>query len=113
MNLQVDGFTSDSFVIGIESDFNYDINSNTKLVSNLALSYDFSNKAQTVNSRFTGGGATFITEGIKNAPLIYNVGIGIATKLSKVTYLDFKYDLDGRGSDFLNHVISAKFNYKF
>ncbi len=113
MSLHVDGFTSDSFIIGFESDFNYDMNKDTKLVSNLSLSYDLSNKAQTVNSNFIGGGATFSTEGIKNDPLIYKAGIGVATRLNKATYLDFKYDLDGRGSDFLNHVISTKFNYKF
>ena len=55
----------------------------------------------------------FATKGTENDALIYKAGVGVAKRLNKATYLDFKYDLDGRGSDFLNHVVSAKFNYKF
>ncbi len=113
VNLHIDNFDSNSFIMGVENDFNYNINKNTKIISNLTISYDFSNKAQTVNANFTGGGATFSTEGIKNNPLIYKVGLGVAVKLNKDNYIDFKYDFNGRGSDFLNQVISAKFNYKF
>ncbi len=113
LNLDVKSFNSDSFVLGIESDFYYEIDSCTKLISNLALSYDFNNEAQTVNSSFQGGGVAFSTRGIENEALIYKAGIGLAKKLKQNLYLDMKYDLDGRGSEYFNHVVSAKFNYKF
>jgi uncharacterized protein with beta-barrel porin domain len=113
MNLHVEEFSSNSCLLGVQNEFDYKLNTKTKILSNIAVNYDFNNKAQSVNSNFTGGGASFSTQGIKNNPLIYKAGIGIAKKLNKVTYLDFKYDLEWRGSDFLSYSVSAKYNYKF
>jgi uncharacterized protein with beta-barrel porin domain len=112
LGLNVKSFDANSFILGIGSDFNYAINHNMKFVSNIALDYDFNNGAQTIHSNFLGGGAVFTTKGIENNALIYRVGAGMNYKVSKDISLDFKYDFDGRGDDFKNHLVSAKFTYK-
>ncbi len=113
LNLNVEEFSSKSFVLGFESDFTYAIDKNSKILTNIALSYDFNNEAQSINSTFQGGGTVFSTEGIKNDALIYKLGLGFITRLQQNLFIDFKYDFDGRGSDFQNHVVSSKINYKF
>ena len=113
INLDVEKFSAKSFVLGLESEFIYNLDQNSQLLANVVLSYDFYNDAQSINSSFQGGGTVFSTQGIKNDALIYKVGVGFMRKLQDNLFIDFKYDFDGRGSEFKNHVISSKINYKF
>jgi uncharacterized protein with beta-barrel porin domain len=113
LNLNVEKFSSDSIVVGIESDFIYTLDETSKLSASVGLSYDFSNKAQTLTSSFQGGGSVFSTEGIENSSYIYKAGFGYVKKLQNNLFIDMQYDFEGKGNDIQNHVISSKINYKF
>ena len=113
LSLDVNKFSSDSFILGIESDFIYSLDETSKLSASVGINYDFNNKAQTLTSSFQGGGSVFSTEGIKNSSLIYKAGLGYVKKLKDNLFIDFQYDFEGRGNDVQNHVISSKINYKF
>ena len=113
LNLSVNKFNSDAFVLGLGSDFIYSLDKTSKLSANIGLSYDFSNSAQALTSSFQGGGGVFSTEGIDNGSIIYKVGLGYVKKVRENLFLDFKYDFEGRGGDLQNHVISSRVSYKF
>lgn len=113
LNLNVEKFSSDSIVVGIESDFIYTLDETSKLSANVGLSHDFNNKAQTLTSSFRGGGSVFSTEGIENSSFIYKAGFGYVKKLQNNLFIDMQYNFEGRGNDIQNHVISSKINYKF
>lgn len=113
LNLDVDKFSSSSFVLGIESDFIYSLDETSKLSASVGLSYDFNNDAQSLTSSFQGGGTVFSTAGIENSAFIYKAGLGYIKKLQDNLFIDMQYDFEGRGNDVQNHVISSKINYKF
>lgn len=58
-------------------------------------------------------GTTFTTSGIDNGPWSYKTGAEIAQELQDNLSVSVAYDLDGKGSDFKNHSVSAKVNWKF
>ncbi len=113
LNLDVDKFSSSSFVLGVESDFIYSLDETSKLSASVGLSYDFNNDAQSLTSSFQGGGTVFSTAGIENSAFIYKAGLGYIKKLQDNLFIDMQYDFEGRGNDVQNHVISSKINYKF
>lgn len=113
-NLSVDSVSTTQVLLGLAGNMKYKINDRTKFISNVALDYDFNNDAQSVNAYYQGTpGVVFNTSGIKNNALSYGLGLGISRELKKNLVLNIKYNLNGRGSDFINHSIQAKFRWRF
>ncbi len=113
-NLSVDSVSTTQVLLGLAANIKYKINDKTKFISNLALDYDFNNDAQSVDAYYQGTpGVIFSTSGIKNSALSYGLGLGISRELKKNLVLNLKYSLNGRGSDFINHSIQAKFRWRF
>jgi outer membrane autotransporter protein len=114
LNLDVDSFDSDSLVLKATGDFNYALSTTLELLANVGVGYDLIDDDVSVSSSFQGAsGLTFTTEGIDNGPFIYEAGAGVSKKLNEELAFDLKYELDGRGSDYTNHTLYAKVNYKF
>ncbi len=113
-NLTVNSSRTTQAILGLMANLKYKINTTTKIISNVALDYDLNNNAQSVNAYFQGTpGVIFNTTGIKNSALGYEFGLGLSKELKRDLTLDFKYNLNGKGSDFLNHSITAKFKWRF
>ncbi len=113
-NLSVDSVSTTQVLLGLATNIKYKINDKTKFISNLALDYDFNNDAQSVNAYYQGTpGVVFNTSGIKNNALSYGLGLGMSRELKKNLVLNIKYSLNGRGSDFINHSVQAKFRWRF
>lgn len=104
---------SHSLVAAMEGDLIWCFDKNIELMLSAALGYDIINDKTSVGSSFQGGGPVFQTQGIDNSPVVDSAGIGIARKFTDRFSLDTKYDLEGRGSDVMTHIVSAKFNWKF
>jgi outer membrane autotransporter protein len=114
LNLEVSGFDSNSLVIEAQSDFIYALSETLELLGNFGVGYDLIDDDVVVHSSFQGeSGFDFVTEATGNGPFVYSAGVGLAVKLDGDLSFDLKYDLDGRGSDYLNHSLSAKVNLKF
>jgi hypothetical protein len=114
LNLTVQGFSTTSLIFGVEESLKYSIIDGTDLMLNIALGYDFGDTNQDVLASYYGAsGTTFTTNGIDNGPWTYKTGIEIAQGLQNDLSLSAGYNLDGRGSDFKNHIISARVNWKF
>ncbi len=113
MNLNVDSFDAQSLVAALEGDVIWSLPKDIELMVRASLGYDLINDTTFVGSSFQGGGALFSTQGLTNSPLVYGAGLGVAKKFTNRFSLDAKYDLEGRGSDLMNHMISAKLNWEF
>jgi len=114
LNLNVQGFDTTSLVFGVEESLKYSMTEGTNLILNLALGYDFGNTKQDVLASYYGAsGTVFTTSGIDNGPWSYKTGVEIAQELQNNLSVSAGYDLDGKGSDFKNHSVSAKVNWKF
>jgi hypothetical protein len=100
--------------MGIESEFRYEMTPNLYLLGSLGVDYDLINKDNSVRASYAGmGGMMFDTNGIENDRWGYKAGIGILSESDNGFKLDIRYDLQGEGNDFINHVISAKASWKF
>lgn len=114
LNLNVQGFNTTSLVFGVEESLKYSMIEGTNLILNVALGYDFGDTNQNVLASYYGAsGTTFSTSGIDNGPWTYKTGVEIAQELQNDLSVSVAYDLDGKGSDFKNHSVSAKVNWKF
>ncbi|MDQ1327519.1 MAG: hypothetical protein QG641_802 [Candidatus Poribacteria bacterium] len=114
LNLNVQGFNTTSLVFGVEESLKYSMIEGTNLILNVALGYDFGDTNQNVLASYHGAsGTTFTTNGIDNGPWTYKTGVEIAQELQDNLSVNVGYDLDGKGSDFKNHSVSAKVNWKF
>lgn len=114
LNLNVQGFNTTSLVLGVEESLKYSIIEGTDLLLNVAFGYDFGDTNQDVLASYYGAsGTTFTTSGIDNGPWSYKTGIEITQKVQNDLSLSLGYNLDGQGSDFKNHSVSAKANWKF
>ena len=113
MNLSVDSFDAQALVASLEGDMIWSFNKDVEFMASASLGYDLVNDNTFVGSRFQGGGAVFQTQGIDNSPVVYSAGVGLAKKFTDRFSLDAKYDLEGRGGDFMSHMVSAKLNWKF
>lgn len=114
LNLDVDSFDSNALVASLEGDLFYDLGSNFRLLASAAVGYDLIDDDTSVTSNFQGDNSVvFATDGIDNSPFIFKLGAGIAKNIQDNLSVDLKYDLDGRSSDYLNHVVTAQLNWKF
>jgi outer membrane autotransporter protein len=111
-NLHVDSASTTQVILGLLTNLEYKINDSTNFISNVALNYDFNNDANSVYASYVGG-TVFTTKGIKNSAFNYELGLGVSKQLKKDLMFNVKYDLSGRGSDFINHAIMAKFKWTF
>ena len=114
LGLDVKSFNSEALIAGVESTLIYGYNSKTNLQVNLGVDYDFINDVNSVSSGYQGTpGISFNTNGIKNSATILQAGVGVDQVLAENLDFTMNYDFSSRGSDFTNHMLSAKFNYKF
>ena len=110
--LSVDKFTATQLIASVGAIADYKVAKNSKVVTNVKLGYDFHHDQQSVTSSYEGG-YSFETKGIDNGGVQYDVGIGYEAANILGGELNFMYDYQGQGSSFNNHVLSAKYVYKF
>lgn len=114
LNLEVDKFTSNELILGVGALGFYKLNENSNLFGNINIGYDLKDDNNIVSSSYQGAsGLSFETEGIDNGRFSYDLGIGYENNINDLTNINFSYNFQGEGSDYTNHIISAKYTYKF
>lgn len=114
LNLDVEKFTTTEFLLGLGTMAHYKLNDNSKLVGNINVDYDLHDRTTTVTSSYQGAsGVTFDTDGIDNGRVSYDVGVGYENQINDLSNVTISYNYQGKGSDYSNNVISAKYTYKF
>ncbi len=74
--------------------------------------YDYIGDEAAATSAFTGGGASFKTEGLEPEQSSLNAGAGLTVYATEVLSLSFAYDFDYR-EDYTSHAGSATLRYEF
>lgn len=110
--LSSEEFTSTQFIVSAGAIGEYKLAADSKLIADLRLGHDFHHDAQSVTSSYEGGFA-FTTEGIDNGGWQYDIGMGYEKADILGGEINFMYNYQGQGSSFDNHVLSAKYVYKF
>lgn len=70
------------------------------------VSYALDTNAE-LKSAFTGGGSSFVTNGLDTSAWLYNAGAGISGMLSENVELNLPYDIDFSRSSYTNQMASA------
>ncbi len=113
-DLSISGSSFSQTIVGSQISLKYKMDNNTKFISNMAVNYDFNNNTQSVDSSFQSApGIIFNTQGIKNSALTYGFSLGISKQIKQNFSFNLRYMLDVKGSDFVHHLISTRFLWKF
>lgn len=113
-SLSVDKFTSTQFILGGGAIVDYKLGSESKLVSEFHLGYDFHHDANSVTASFADAPSIkFDTVGIDNGGWQYNVGLGYEMINILGGEINFMYNYQAQGVSFDNHTLSAKYVFKF
>ena len=114
LNLDVEKFTTTELLVGLGTMAHFKIDDNSKIIGNVNVDYDLHDRTTTVTSSYQGAsGVTFDTDGIDNGRWSYDVGIAYENQVTDLSNINFSYNYQGKGSDYSNNVISAKYTYKF
>ena len=114
LNLDVQKFTSTELIVGLGTLAYYRLSDDSKLTGNINVGYDLHDKQQSVTASYQGAtGVSFDTTGIDNGRWSYNLGIGYEMDINDSSNINFSYNRQGQGSDFVNNAVSAKYVLKF
>lgn len=110
--LSTEKFTSTQMIASAGAIAEYKTTKDSQIIANLHVGYDFHHDEQAVTSSYAGG-YSFTTDGIDNGGWQYDIGMGYETANILGGEINFMYNYQGQGSSFDNHVLSAKYVYKF
>lgn len=114
LNLDVQEFSSNEFIVGAGALGYYQIDKASRIFGNVNVGYDVRNDDNIVSSAYQGAsGLSFNTSGIDNGRWSYDAGFGYESGIDDASGVSLSYNLQGEGSGFINHVVSAKYTYKF
>lgn len=114
LNLEVNRFSSSEFIVGLGTLAYLKIDDDFQLFGNANVGYDVKDDNNIVSSSYEGAsGLSFDTEGLDNGRWSYDLGVGVESNVTELSNISFSYNLQGEGSDYLNHVISAKYTFSF
>lgn len=114
LNLQVEQSSSSEMIVGLGTIATYKLNPTDKLIGSLSAGYDLKDDKNIVNSSYSGAsGLSFETVGIDNGKWLYDAGIGYEKAMNSNNSINVNYNLQGKGTDYTNNVISANYIYKF
>ena len=114
LNLNVNSFSSSELIFGVGTLVHYKINDNSKIFSNVNIGYDLKDDNNIVSSSYQGAsGLSFETQGIDNGRWSYDLGLGYENSITELSNINFSYNFQGQGTNYTNHIFSAKYNYKF
>ena len=112
LNLNVSDDSSDSLILGTGMKVNRSVSSNLLLTANVGVAYDVLTARSNLTSSFSGGGASYTTEGIEPDEFVYNAGFGAKYSLKNGTEFTVAYNVDGR-QDYTDQSVSVNFRLPF
>lgn len=114
LNLNVDKFSTDEFLVGLGTGAQYKIDNSSKLIGNVNLYYDLIDDDKSITSSYAGAtGVSFDTNGIDNGRLSHEIGFGYEREITTNSNINFSYNYQGTGTDYSDHLVSAKYVLKF
>jgi len=114
LNLDIEKFTSTELLLGVGTLANYKLNNDSRIVGSVNIGYDFHDRQQSVTASYQGAtGVSFDTAGIDNGRWSYALGVGYEMDINDSSNINFSYNRQGQGSDFVNNTFSAKYVLKF
>lgn len=113
LNLDIDSQTYRELLLTGDAKVSHQFEGGVKLLANASLGYDFINKQAKTTSTFTGGGPTFVTDGLDVSPWFYRLGAGLVKESGKGVEYSIRYDMEGRTSGYVNQSVSAKVRWAF
>ncbi len=113
LNLNVQSQTYQELMLtaGLKAD--YLITDDVKLTANIGLGYNTLNNQAQIVASYSGGGDSFITQGLAGSPWLYSAGIGIVGYNKDGVELRARYDLQASPTGFLNQMVSIRASLRY
>ncbi|MEY3091065.1 MAG: hypothetical protein RL113_1381, partial [Pseudomonadota bacterium] len=110
--LIVESSTVNQFILSAGEIFEYKVDNQTNFITDVRVGYDFNHGDNEVTASFEANSELIRTNGIDNGGIVYNLGFSYETDKEDSTF-NLNYNLEGEGTDFQNHIFSAKYVFKF
>ncbi|MBU1192067.1 MAG: autotransporter domain-containing protein [Gammaproteobacteria bacterium] len=112
LNLDVNGDTEDTFILGVGADLNHTPSDNLTIKANLGVGYDISADQSALDAAFVSDGGVFTTHGLDPDPLVLRAGAGVVFANVKNIEITGRYDVEAR-QDYTNQNVSMNLRWKF
>ncbi|BCM24288.1 autotransporter domain-containing protein [Methyloradius palustris] len=112
LNLNVGSSNAEELILLAESRVAYQVTDHATLIGNLGLGYDALASRNSITAAYTGGGASFITQGIDPSPFLMRGGAGYVVTNSNAIEVTARLDFEVR-EHFDNETASVKVKVPF
>jgi outer membrane autotransporter protein len=113
LNLNVDGRTTKSFIIGVDGKLTHRLGEHAALVGTAGIGYDTLDQNNTVVATFAGApGAAFSSTGIAPGKWVSRAGLGYVYQIKDGVDLTARYDAEHR-SGLMNQTVSVKARWAY
>ena len=112
LNLNVGSSNAEELILLAESRAAYQVTDHGTLIGNLGLGYDALASRNSITAAYTGGGASFITQGIDPSPYLMRGGAGYVMTNSNAIEVTARIDFEVR-EHFDNETASVKIKVPF
>lgn len=96
LNLHVKSQSSKQLVPMVSAKLTKDVSDGFSVTVNAGVGYDLINDRNSATSNYVGGGASFVTEGLKSSPWLARTGAGLTYNAGAYD-LTLRYDREDRG----------------
>jgi outer membrane autotransporter protein len=108
LDLRVSSQSYDTLYTGLDLRVDHELSNGINLMANVGAAYNALDNNVQMTSAYQGGGAAFVTDGLKVSPWLYSAGVGASGMVSDNVELNLRYDIDFSSTSYTNQMISAR-----
>lgn len=112
LNLNVDHNNQEELILGVDGKLLKPVNTLVSVTGNLGAGYDVLHDDSSITSGYVGGGAQFVTKGLKTSPWLGRGGLGVIVNNFEGAEITTRYDLEAR-EKFTDQTVSLKLRMPF
>jgi outer membrane autotransporter protein len=113
LDLRVSSQSYDTLYTGLDLRVDHELSNGINLMANVGAAYNALDNNVQMTSAYQGGGAAFVTDGLKVSPWLYSAGVGASGMVSDNVELNLRYDIDFSSTSYTNQMISARVKVLF
>ena len=96
---------------GIKGDLQ--LTDKVRLTANAGVGYNALNNQTQITASYSGGGESFVTQGLNVSPWLYSAGLGVVALQKNDVELSARYDVQTSPTGYLNQMASIRLNVRY
>ena len=113
MNLNVSSQNYETLYTSADLRVDHMLTNTLNLSGNVGVAYNALDTNAQLTSAFSGGGSSFVTNGLDTSAWLYNAGISIGGMVCDNVELNLRYDIEFSPSNYTNQMASVSVEILF